>query len=170
MEIVDYLKMLLNPRTCLHGLRLMRFYAQVHVSEIGKVHMGKGSSIAPTATLRFGEHITIGSNTHVNHMCDIWASHEGNIRIGNDVLFGPKVHINSANHNFKKGQLIREQYGEHADVEIGNDVWLGAHVVVLPGVKIGEGSVVGAGSIITKDIPPYSVAVGSPAKVIKKRT
>jgi acetyltransferase-like isoleucine patch superfamily enzyme len=64
---------------------------------------------------------------------------------------------------------MREQYGTYAPVAIGSDCWLGAMVVVLKGVRIGNGAVIGAGSVVTKDIPEYTVAVGIPAKVIKER-
>ncbi len=163
------MKFALSPRTWVFAARLLRFYVRTNAAEACKVKLGKGSTIAPTATLRFGERITIGSNTHINHLCGIWASNDATIEIGNDVLFGPGVYINSANHNFKRGKLIREQYGNHKSVKIGNDAWLGANAIVLPGVTIGDGSVIGAGAVVTKDIPPYSIAVGNPAAVIKKR-
>lgn len=64
---------------------------------------------------------------------------------------------------------IQPNLGEHSSCKIGNDVWLGANTVVLRNVEIGDGAVIGAGSVVTKDVPPYSIVVGNPAKVIKKR-
>ncbi|MFN3492397.1 MAG: acyltransferase, partial [Anaerolineales bacterium] len=91
------------------------------------------------------------------------------ITIGSDCVFAGFVYVNSSEHHSRKGQLIRQQGYYGSPVKIGNDVWLGGHVTVTQGVTIGEGAVIGANAVVTKDIPPYAVAVGSPAKVIKYR-
>lgn len=163
------LKTLVDPRTYIYLLRFAKFYMRINVLEVGKVKMGKGSSVAPTALLRYSHNITIGENTHINHLCGLWAGKQGIIKIGSNVLFGPGVYLVAANHRYKKGQLISEQEGEQRFVEIGNDVWIGANAIVLPGVKVGQGSVIGAGAVVTSDVPPYSVVAGNPAKIIKKR-
>lgn len=93
----------------------------------------------------------------------------GEITIGDNVLFGPKVVIWGRDHGIKKGQLICQQDHSHASVVIGDDVWIGAHVSVMKGIVIGDGAVIGAGSVVTKDIPRYAIAVGNPARVIKYR-
>ena len=78
--------------------------------------------------------------------------------------------MRSANHVFlDKYSLICDQGHERGDITIGNDVWIAAHVCVLPGVTIGDGAVCGAGAVVTKDVPPYSVVAGVPAKIIKMR-
>ena len=84
---------------------------------------------------------------------------------------GPDVYILTQNHNFENTeQLIRKQgFRGIQPVEIGDNVWIGARVIILPGVHIGSGAVIGAGSIVTKDIPQNVVVVGNPAKIIKVR-
>jgi acetyltransferase-like isoleucine patch superfamily enzyme len=94
----------------------------------------------------------------------------GNINIGNDCLIAMGCKILASNHKVSApGELIRLQPDLPKPINIGNDVWLGADVKVLAGVTIGDGCIVGAGSLVTNDLPPFSVAVGNPAKVIKQR-
>lgn len=126
---------------------------------------GARVKISPTAFLKFPEHIEIGDDSFINHLCSVWASEKASIRIGRNVLFGPGVTVVCSNHSIAAGQLIREQEGDDADVTIGDDVWLGAHVVVTPGVTLGHGCVVGAGAVVTRDLPANSICMGVPATV-----
>lgn len=94
----------------------------------------------------------------------------GGIQIGRNVLIGQGVSIHAENHNFKSaGQLIRLQGISYRGIVIGDDVWIGSQVVILDGVTIESGAVVGAGSVVTKSVPAYSVVVGIPAKVVGTR-
>jgi acetyltransferase-like isoleucine patch superfamily enzyme len=89
------------------------------------------------------------------------------ITIGDRVKFGPNVSVFAATHPTDvQARRTGEDYSK--GVTIGNDCWIGGHTVILPGVTIGDGVTVGASAVVTKDIPSYSVAVGSPARVIKK--
>jgi acetyltransferase-like isoleucine patch superfamily enzyme len=91
----------------------------------------------------------------------------GLVTIGNRVMFGPYVSIFAATHETEVES--RRQNIEFArEVTIGDDCWIGGQVVILPGVHIGEGCTIGAGSVVTKSIPAWSVAMGTPAKVVKK--
>jgi maltose O-acetyltransferase len=112
-------------------------------------------------TLRVGHRAQIGTNSRIDH----------DVTIGDDVLMGPDVVMISGGHAFETPDIPINQQGsvERRPIIIGNDVWIGTRVIIMPGVKIGDGSVIGAGSIVTKDVPPYSVAVGAPAKVIRIR-
>ena len=84
---------------------------------------------------------------------------------------GPDVILLTGKHSFHTIDIpILMQPTTYESINIGSDVWLGARVIVLPGVKIGDGCVIGANSVVTKDIPPYHVAAGSPARVIRKRS
>lgn len=100
----------------------------------------------------------------------VYIDGDGGVEIGKNSLLSPGVHLFSGNHIFKDPSIpIKFQGTEYGRIEIGEDVWLGTNVIVLPGVSISDGSVVGAGAVVTKDIPSYSIAVGAPAKVVKKR-
>lgn len=118
--------------------------------------------------IEYRRNLRIGKNSAWNWGC--WINALGGIEIGSNVIIGPYCIIHSANHTFDDiaRPIILQGY-EKKPVRIGDDCWLGANVIVLPGVTIGRGSIIGAGSVVTKDIPPYSVAVGNPAKVIRSR-
>ena len=112
--------------------------------------------------------VSIGYNCFINRNVYITARSE--ITIGSNVLIGPGVIINSGMHHYKNPNILIRDQGHHIKpITIGNDVWLGANTMIMPGVIIGDGCVIGAGAIVTKSLPPYSVAVGVPAKIIKKR-
>ena len=107
----------------------------------------------------------IGSNTRVG----IGNTIIGPVTISDNVNIGQNVTISGLNHNYEDpNKTISEQGVSTMPIKIENNVWIGANSVVLPGVQIGNHSVIGAGSIITKDIPPYSVAVGNPARIVKR--
>ena len=144
-----------------NGVRFIR------VSLLG--FRGNNVKISPTAFFKFPKKIFVGNNTFINHNCCIWAAPEAKIIIGSDVLFGPNVVVSASNHGTSRLDLIRVQPGLDEDIEIGDDVWIGANSIITAGVKIGRGCVVGAGSVVTKDLPPYSVCAGLPAKVLRFR-
>lgn len=129
---------------------------------IGKI--GKGSYIEPPVQLDYGCNISIGEGFYSNFNlvildCSI-------VTIGNRVLFGPSVSIFSATHDTEVQS--RRKFEEYAKaVTIGDDCWIGGNTTIMPGVAIGKGCTVGAGSVVTKDIPAFSVAVGAPARVVK---
>ena len=111
--------------------------------------------------------LTLGDRSGVGIGCEVY----GPVTIGNDVMMGPEVVIYTSGHRFDRTDVPMMDQGsdEPKPVTIGNDVWLGRRVMIMPGVTIGDGCVIGAGAVVTKDIPPYTVAAGVPAKVIKKR-
>ena len=93
------------------------------------------------------------------------------IKFGKHVLLAANCYIGGAQHQFDRLDvpIMRQGYESRGGVVIEDDVWLGANVIILDGVTVGTGSVIGAGSVVTKDIPPYSIAVGVPAKVKDSR-
>jgi serine acetyltransferase len=112
--------------------------------------------------------IKIGKDSHIGYHCILLGG--GGIEIGDKVLIAPGTVISSQGHFFKEiDKFIKDQGTYFAKVSIGDDVWIGANATILPGVSIGKGSVIGAGCVVNKNIPPYSVAVGIPAKVIHER-
>lgn len=118
----------------------------------------------------FTPKITIGNNVCVQSDCHISAI--DSVEIGDDVLIASFVYISDHQHGLRdysdvKTAPIKRMLSSKGSIKIGDKVWIGEKVVVLPGVTIGECSIVGAGSVVTKDIPSYSIACGNPAKVIK---
>ena len=114
--------------------------------------------------------LSIGDNTTISEFSDIRAG-GGSIQIGNDCLVAQHVSIIASNHLYDRDKLIRENLWdtEKNYVRIGNDVWIGAHAVILPGVVIGDGAIIAAGAVVTSSIPDYAIAAGVPAKVIRRR-
>lgn len=131
-------------------------------------HASNDFVIFPNVTMHFHENFSIGQHSSINS--GSWISAMGSVKIGNYVLIGPYVIIHSANHKFDRLDIpIQKQGWNKLNVNIEDNVWIGANAIILPGVTIGKGSVIGAGAVVTKDIPPYSIAVGIPARVIKSR-
>ena len=116
---------------------------------------------------RLTPNLKIGKNFHATRNLTIQCA--GNITIGDDVLVASDVFIINYNHGLSP---LTKSYLENdldvSEVIIEDGVWIGNNVIVLPGVRIGRKSIIGAGSVVTKDVPDYSIAVGNPARVIKK--
>ncbi len=112
-----------------------------------------------------GAHVTIGKNFYANF--NLTMVDDGNITIGDYVMIGPNVTIAPAGHPVD-ADLRRRGLQFNADVHIGNNVWLGANVSIMPGVTIGDNTVVGAGSVVTKDLPANVVAMGVPCRVVRE--
>lgn len=126
----------------------------------------KGSFwIEPDFWCDYGYHIEIGKNFYSNHHLVIL---DGNyVRFGDNVFIGPNCGFYTAGHPLDAN--TRNQGLEYAKpIEVGNNVWFGGNVVVMPGVKIGNNVVIGAGSVVTKDVPDESLAYGNPCKVVRK--
>lgn len=112
--------------------------------------------------------LVIGNNTSIGEQNNIRTG-GGSIFIGDNCLISQQVTIVSSNHGTNKNEIIRQQKWEPKNIIIGNDVWIGASVQILGGVKIGDGAVIAAGSVVTNDVPPYSIVGGITAKKIKSR-
>ena len=129
----------------------------------------EGTVVYPGVQFVAAENIRVGRSVSINRNVIIDAS-QGSIEIGNDSAIGPNSVIRAADHIFTdQDRLIREQGHASGSIVIGDDCWLGANVVVLRNVTIGRGSVIGAGAVVNRDIPAYSIAVGVPARVIGSR-
>lgn len=102
---------------------------------------------------------------------DSWISIRGDAKviIGKNSIIGPRLKVHTANHNYQGEMLPYDDKYLVQDVEIGDNVWVGADVTLLPGVKVGEGAVIAACSVVTGEIPPLAIVGGVPAKVIKYR-
>ena len=139
-------------------------------------NIGENVAIDIPFYIDHGIHTTIGNNVIIGMNCIFVDNHK--ITIGNNVMIASGVQLCTATHPIKKEERIvknwspeiqRNWYHTYAKpIEIGNDCWIGANATILPGVSIGNNVVIGAGSVVTKNIPDNSLAIGVPSKVIKK--
>ncbi|MEX0882152.1 MAG: acyltransferase [Cyclobacteriaceae bacterium] len=135
-----------------------------------KVTVGSYALIRPTNLYggEAGVGLKVGNNSSIGPYAYIGCS--GYIEIGNNVMMSPRVSIYSENHIFEDSQKpMIDQGVKRSYVKVGDDCWIAANVVILPGVTIGQGAVLAAGSIVTRDVPPFTIVAGNPAKVIKTR-
>jgi maltose O-acetyltransferase len=130
-------------------------------------YCGKNVNIERNADFGSGRGIIIGDNSGLGVNCSV----RGPLEIGANVMMGPDVIIMTSSHNVESIDLPMNLQGSlpKQKVTIGDDVWIGARVIILPGVKVGTGSIIGAGAVVTKDVPDYAVVGGIPAKFIKSR-
>ncbi len=142
------------------GKALRRLCAKLVLPECGEnVNIEHGAQFA--WDLCIGDNSGVGINSLIS----------SNVKIGKDVMMGPDCMIFTSNHGMK--DITVPMWKQHSSkprpVTIGDDVWLGARVIILPGVTIGNGSVIGAGSVVTKDVESYSVVAGNPARKVSSR-
>ncbi|PJG84973.1 sugar O-acetyltransferase [Conservatibacter flavescens] len=156
--------------------RLFDYNTQIRPSEtekraallkkiLGKA--GEDPHINPPFYCDYGCNIEVGDRFFANYHCTILDN--GGVKIGDDVMFAPNVSLYTVGHPLHP-ELRRQGVEQALPIRIGDNVWLGGNVIVLPGVTIGDNVVVAAGSIVTKDIPPNSLAMGVPCKVVRPIT
>ena len=143
---------------------LEKKYFISRIKKLGKnVYFGKN--------FQFAGPLFIGNNVHIGSNCVFQSTH-GTIVIGNNVMFGPGVNIHGGDHIFRfdkddKRVEIKKEFDQDGKVTIEDDVWIGANSIILKKVIIGKGSIIGAGTIISFNVPPYSIVYGSKPLVIK---
>lgn len=129
---------------------------------------GDGLYVHPDVAIYYPQNVEIGSYVQVNRGVFITASDK--ITVGNNVLIGPYTVINSGNHIYADPDTPIRLQGHHiSPIVIEDDVWIGSHAVILPGVHIKRGAVVAAGAVVNKDVEEFTVVAGVPAKEIKRR-
>lgn len=126
---------------------------------------GKGVWIEPPFYCDYGSNITLGDNVFFNFNCVVLDV--APVRIGSRVLFGPAVQVYAATHPLRAGDR-RTGLELGRDVEIDDDVWIGGAAIICPGVRIGARAVIGAGSVVTKDIPEGVLAGGNPCRILRE--
>lgn len=168
-DIKEVIKYLFSFKAIKAFINLVGWYIHDHVAPRAKMKIAGNPRIHPTALLRCGDNIYLGKNSHINQYCCIWASKNSKIVLGDNLLMGPGVKIFSSNHSSKIGIPMNIQPYREKDIIIGNDVWLGANSVIVAGVKIGDGAIIAAGSVVTKNVDKYTIVGGVPAKILKKR-
>jgi acetyltransferase-like isoleucine patch superfamily enzyme len=148
------------------GMRWLGFRRALIDSMIRRKH--SRLNLFPNVFIDGYENLSLGDNVSINRDCHISAG--GGLTIGNDVSIGHATTILTSEHSFSRPGPIKEQPVEHRPVSIGNDVWIGARVIILGGVSLPAGTIVAAGAVVTKSVEkPYSTIAGVPAKVIKIR-
>lgn len=153
------------------------FQDAIHIDALSKdgvllgdnVSIGMRSIIKTSGSLtRIGKGFFMGHDSAMGNDCFVGAA--GGVKIGSYVAIGQNVRFHSENHEFHDiNKMICEQGVTNKGIEVGDDVWIGAGAVILDGVKIGTGCVIGANTLVNKDIPEYSIAVGNPVKIVGKR-
>ena len=123
--------------------------------------------IVPPFYCDYGNHISVGNNVFINYNCTLLDVEK--ITLGDNCMLAPNVAIYTAGHPLHPDSR-NSGYEYGMDVTIGNNVWIGGSVVITPGVRIGDCCVIGAGSVVTKDIPAWSLAAGNPCRVIRTIT
>ncbi len=148
------------------------YYVVNHTLGVKQATIGEKTKIHATALIRHGERVKIGSGCLINHNNVIQGGkRKAWVRIGNQVQFGPNVMVFAFNHgtDLNGGPMILQDYYD-ADVIIEDDVWIGAGSIVTAGVHIGKGCVIGANSVVTKDMPSNYICAGVPCKPLKERS
>ena len=150
----------------------VKFYGGVRIVSNGPggIKIGDDVRILRSVTMSTtpSGKIHIGSNSHVGENTIIFS--DIGIHVGDNAIIGPQNIIIDFDHTYASFEIPINQQGiNRKEVTIEEDVWISSHCVIIRGVRIGKGSVVGAGSVVNKDVPPYSVVAGVPIRVIKKR-
>ena len=152
-------------------------YAEIQGISKFKISIGNNVTIGKLASIRpsdyylrnLGDGLDIGDNSNIGAYSYIGCS--GKIEIGKNVMISPRVSMYAENHNFSAiDSAMKDQGVTREKIKIEDNCWIAANSVILAGITIGEGSIVSAGSIVTKNVPPFSIVGGVPAKVIKIRT
>lgn len=125
------------------------------------VNIERGAYFGDGSCVSLGDRSGIGINCRLH----------GPVAIGNDVMMGPEVVIIAMNHEFSEESrpMIDQGHAAPQPVTIGNDVWIGTRVIILPGVAIGDSAIIGAGAVVTHDVPPGAIVAGNPARIIRHR-
>lgn len=159
-----------SPRFLVSLIYSVAYYVHEHVAWRANIHAEKDVRIHATASIRNAQNVYVGKNSHINHLCCVWAGENSQIVLGDNLLMGPGVCLFSSNHSMLKGQPMTFQERNEASIVIGDDVWLGAHSIVTAGTHIANGVVVAAGAVVTRSITKEDVIVGGiPAKIIGER-
>ena len=131
-------------------------------------HVGEKSFISYNVKIENPEHISLGHHTRIRNNCVLDGS--GGLEIGDEVGLGFQSIVLTSAHRFQDvATPYRLQGFDLKPVRIGNDVWIGTRVIIQPGVTIGDGAVVGSSAVVTRDVPPFTIVAGVPAKVVGKR-
>ena len=148
----------------LHGISIPRNWADITLEH--GVTLDAGVTILCSGPPK-RDRIRIGSGTYINRGTILDARNK--LHIGRNVMIGPNCYFTDANHGTAPGSSVKSQPMQLASVIIEDEAWIGAHVVILPGVRIGKGAVIGAGAVVTRDVPAGAISCGVPSRVTRQR-
>jgi maltose O-acetyltransferase len=163
LAIYRSLGMKQGRRNRMEGGGRCRRLSQIEIGDYNS--FTQGCWLWPENTAHAGLRVKIGNGNYFNRNCMIDAC--GLVEIGDGNMFGPDLYITDSNHSYTEGLSPKQLPMERGRVRIGNNCWVGAKVTILKDVQIGDGCVIGAGSVVTKSFPPYSVVVGVPGKLLR---
>ena len=166
--LVRWLRWKLQYRNLRGGPFFCGFGSTVKLGPRATVHVGREFVAVRSFTAYFGGKADIGRSVFFNEGCHI--SCLSDLKIGDDCLFGEQVSIHDDDHNFGPDYVdvpVRKRGFTVAPIIIGSNVWIGAKATVVRGVTIGDGAVIGAHALVTRDVPARSLALGTPARVVK---
>ncbi|MAJ46679.1 MAG: hypothetical protein CBC35_05140 [Planctomycetes bacterium TMED75] len=173
-KVTRGLKLVTNmfrPSLFIHLLRTANFKSNYYLEGMRKMKRGKTAQFAPDMMIANGERIEVGDRTVITHGTTLLAGQNtGRIIIGEDVIIGPYCTMTCASYGFNLGVPANTQPMLEDDIRIEHDVWLGAMVMVMPGVTIGAHAIAAANAVVTHDVEPWSIVAGVPARVIGTRT
>lgn len=141
----------------------------IRIIGTARITLGKGCRLGRECelTTEEGGEIIFGDNIRINRGVTLTSYTQ--IHIGSFTIIGEFASLRDANHGMETGTPMRLQPHTSAPIRIGNDVWIGRGSCILPGITIGDGAVIGANSVVTRDIPPYAIAAGAPARFLRQR-
>ena len=174
IKIQNVLARYLVPRPVVSLIYFLRdrclVHPKAHVQLSSQIRLGKGTTIRQYAIINTsGGRVCIGRGCELGPFSMI-VTKTKDVTIGNHVRMGPHVSMTASNRNYmRKDTLIVDQGLREEGITIGNDVWIGTGTVITDGVTIGEGAVIASGAVVAKDVEPYKIVAGVPAKVIGER-
>ncbi len=152
---------------CLPRYKSVNAFKSFFLRAVG-ARIGKHVVFYPGVWIAPGKNLVVGD--YVDFALDVLVTTGGGVTIGDRTLIGYRTQILSSNHRIPEGRgKIFTAGHDGKPIVIGNDVWIGANCLILPGITIGEGAVVAGGSVVTKDVAPFNIVAGNPARVLKER-
>ena len=170
-RVMRGLTSLFDPGVLIHPFRLMHYYGYSHVKPRRLITMGTGVRLAPNVSFANAERIALGDRVQIGAHCSLWAGKSTSwIRVGPGTTFGPDCFVTAADYGLAAGMAVTDQPMTDRDIVIGADCWIGARSILTAGITLGDGAVVGAGSVVTKDVPAGAIVGGVPARLIRMRS
>lgn len=171
-RLIEIIRTLLSPSFWKWRINLWAYQVINMASDRRYITVGKNTNIHPTTIIRCGKNVKIGSNCLINHnnLLQPGKGPNGRIVIGNYVHTGVNVLFMAFNHGFYTTEIpTKEQDYMDAPIVVEDDVWIGGGSIILAGVTIGKGAIIAAGAVVNKDVPPFAIVGGVPAKILKYR-